>query len=264
MKILDQNRCISACEARERGYRFLYETHLHTCQSSACAHNTGYEMARAAKEAGYAGIIVTDHNWGGNTSVDRSLPWQEWVRRFELGYLDAKRYGDAHDLDVFFGYEAGYRGTEFLIYGVDAGWMAAHPELRTASVEEQYRLIHGAGGLVIHAHPFREESYIPEVRLFPEAVDGVEGVNATHSNSRSKGHNNPHFDELAVAYAAEHGLPMTAGSDIHTTQLFGGGMFFKRRLSSVEDFIGAVLSGEDYLLTNGERIFDKHGAHMPV
>ena len=123
-------------------YPFLYETHLHTSQGSACGSNSGYEMAKAAHEAGYAGIFVTDHNWGGNTAVNRSLPWEQWVREFEKGYLDAKRYGDEHDFDVFFGYEAGYGGPEFLIYGVDADWMIAHPEIREASVPEQYRLIH--------------------------------------------------------------------------------------------------------------------------
>lgn len=240
-------------------YPFLYETHLHTSQSSACSANTGYDMAKAAHEAGYAGIIVTDHNWGGNTAIDRDLPWEEWVLQFEKGYLDAKRYGDAHDFDVFFGYEAGYEGTEFLIYGVDAKWMIAHPEIRTASVEEQYRLIHEAGGMVIHAHPFREEWYIPEIRLYPDFVDGVEGVNATHSCHLSKSHNNPEYDTKAIAYAKEHKLPMTAGSDIHSIHLFGGGTAFKRRLTSIQDYCKAILSGEDYVLTNGDYVYDKFG-----
>ena len=65
-------------------YPFLYETHMHTKEASACARCSGDEMARAYKEAGYAGVIVTDHNWGGNTCVDRSLPWEEIDNRFVL------------------------------------------------------------------------------------------------------------------------------------------------------------------------------------
>lgn len=38
------------------------------------------------------------------------------------------------------------------------------------------------------------------------------------------------WDEKAIEYAKEHHLPMTAGSDIHSTNIFGGGMAFKRRL----------------------------------
>lgn len=240
-------------------YPYLYETHLHTAESSACARIGGAGMARACKEYGYTGIFVTDHNWGGNTAVDRSLLWEEWVDRFEQGYVHAAEEGERIGLDVFYGYEAGYDGTEFLVYGVDAAWMKAHPQIRTATVEEQYELIHGAGGLVIHAHPFREAGYIPDIRLYPQWVDGVEGVNATHSNTRSTAHNDPAFDRRAVAYAKKHGLPMTAGSDIHTTALFGGGVAFRRKLLSAQDYAQAVLSGEDYVLTNGEIWFDKSG-----
>lgn len=240
-------------------YPYLYETHLHTAESSACARIGGAGMARACKEYGYTGIFVTDHNWGGNTAVDRSLSWEEWVDRFTQGYVHAAEEGERIGLDVFYGYEAGYDGTEFLVYGVDAAWMKAHPQIRTATVEEQYELIHGAGGLVIHAHPFREAGYIPDIRLYPQWVDGVEGVNATHSNMRSTAHNDPDFDRRAVAYAKKHGLPMTAGSDIHTTALFGGGVAFRRKLLSAQDYAQAVLNGEDYVLTNGEIWFDKSG-----
>ena len=40
---------------------YRYETHLHTCQGSACASATGGEMARVHKNAGYSGIFITDH-----------------------------------------------------------------------------------------------------------------------------------------------------------------------------------------------------------
>ena len=36
-------------------YKYLYETHMHTNQASACGANTGREMAKAAKDYGYAG-----------------------------------------------------------------------------------------------------------------------------------------------------------------------------------------------------------------
>lgn len=240
-------------------YPYLYETHLHTSESSACAGSTGAEMARACKEYGYAGIFVTDHNWGGNTATDRRLPWEEWVDTFAQGYEHARAEGDKIGLDVFFGYEAGYHGTEFLIYGIDAAWMKAHPKLWEATVEEQYRLVHAAGGLVMHAHPYREAGYISELRLYPAWVDGVEGVNAAHSNSRSLGHTCPEFDQRAIAYARANGLPMSAGSDIHTTRLLGGGVAFRRRLTSAADYVQAILTREDYVLTDGETWYDQWG-----
>lgn len=244
---------------RIKRYPYLYETHLHTSQSSRCARSTGREMAEAAKNAGYAGIFVTDHNWYGNNRIDPALSWRAWVHEFCKGYEDARAWGEANDFAVFFGYEAGYQGTEFLIYGVDEEWLIAHPEIKDATVEEQYQLIHEAGGMVVHAHPFREEPYIPEIRLFPKAVDGVEGINATHSNPLSLSHNNPEYDVLAVDYARKHGLPITAGSDVHSSSLFGGGVAFARKITSAQDYCQAILGGEDYVLTNGVNWYDKNG-----
>lgn len=230
---------------------YLYETHMHTSESSACAHNTGAEMARAYKEADYTGIIITDHFFYGNTAVVRSLPWHEWVDRFCLGYENAKREGDKIGLQVFLGWEAGYQGTEFLVYGLDKEWLFAHPEIKDATVEEQFALVHAGGGIVVHAHPFREEEYIPKIRLFPEYVDAVEGINAMHSSENSNSHKNPLYNERALAYGKEYGLPFTAGSDQHTTNMIGGGMLFSRKLSDVHDFTRAVLSGEAVALFAG-------------
>lgn len=243
-------------------YPYLYETHMHTCESSKCAQNTGREMAKACKKVGYTGIIITDHNWYGNNCIDEKLPWKEWVEAFCRGYENAKEWGDANQLDVFFGYESCYCGTEFLIYGVDKEWLIHHPEIKDASIEEQHHLISAAGGMVIQAHPFRKEDYIPEIRLFPQQVDGVEGINATHSNRLSLHHNNPMWDEQAVAYSLANQLPMTAGSDVHTTLIFGGGVAFKRKLASIKDYCNAVLKGEDYILTNGEEWYNKQGEKL--
>lgn len=239
-------------------YKYLYETHLHTNEGSACGNNSGYEMAKAAKEYGYSGIIVTEHNWGGNSCVDRSLPWNDYVDSFIKGYEHAKEYGDQNDLDVFWGYEAGFNGTEFLIYGITPEWMKEHPEIWEATVEQQYELIHTAGGMVVQAHPFREEWYIPEVRLYPDYVDAVEGINATHSCHKSESHNNPAFDTRAIGYARENNIPMTAGSDIHSTNLFGGGVLFNKRIRSLAEYKERILAG-DYYLTNGDAVYDNLG-----
>lgn len=235
-------------------YPYLYETHLHTSQSSRCAAATGREMAQALKKAGYSGTFVTDHSWYGNHCINPSLPWGEWVHEFCRGYEDAKAWGDANDFSVFFGYESCYQGTEFLVYGVDEEWLIRHPEIRDATIEEQFLLIQQAGGIVVHAHPYRKEPYIPEIRLFPKWVHAVEGINATHSNPKSTSHNVPEYDALAMKYAKKYHLPMTAGSDVHSTSLFGGGMAFKEKLISAKDFCQRVSGGGDYVLTNGEQV----------
>ena len=245
-------------------YPYLYETHLHTSNSSACAKNSGYDMAKAAHQYGYAGIFVTDHNWGGNNAIDPNLSWRDWVYAFTAGYRDAKRYAEEHpDFDVFFAYEAGFSGTEFLIYGISPQWLMDHPQIRDASLEEHLQMVRDSGGVVIHAHPFRQAGYIKQMRLYPQLVHGVEGINATHSNSKSMKHNDKAYDARAVEYAHTHNLLMSAGSDVHGVDIFGGGVALRRRLRSVEDFCRVLLNNEDRLLTNGEEIYDKNGLSMP-
>ncbi len=222
---------------------YLYETHMHTSEASACAANTGAEMARAYKKAGYTGIIITDHFVYGNSAVDRSLPWSRWVEQFCLGYEHAKEEGDKIGLQVFFGWESGYGGPEFLVYGPDKQWLLNHPEIRDATVEEQAKLVHEGGGIVSQAHPFREAWYIKEIRTFPAYVDAAEGINASHSSFVKK-ERHPEYNERALEYARENHLPLTAGSDQHSTEMLWGGMVFSRRLEDIHDFGHAVLNRE--------------------
>ena len=238
--------------------KYLYETHMHTSEGSACAHADGANMARAYAEKGYTGIIITDHFFYGNTAADRRLGWHDWVEQFCLGYEHAKAEGDKLGLQVFFGWESGYDGTEFLIYGPDKEWLLKHPEIRDATVQEQFALIHEAGGIVSHAHPFREAPYIKEIRLFPEYVDAVEGINASHSSFAMRPDEwHEEYNERALAYAKEHNLPLTAGSDQHSTKMICGGMLFPRRLADIHEFTRAVMAGEACGLLDGTADFDQ-------
>lgn len=229
---------------------YFYDTHVHTSEGSACGKNTGAQMARAFAAAGYTGIIITDHFFYGNTAVDRALPWVEWVDRYCKGYEHAKAEGDKLGLQVFFGWEAGYGGTDFLIYGLDRQWLISHPEIRDATLEEQFRLVHEDNGIIIQAHPYREAPYIPEIRTYPDLVDGVEGINASHCNPvQTERH--PEYNEKALAYAKRYRLPLTAGSDQHSVDMLWGGMKFDRKLQDIHDFCRAVLNREVVQLLDG-------------
>lgn len=230
-------------------FPYAYETHLHTREGSACAVDSGSDVAKAYKEAGYTGVIITDHFFYGNTAVDRKLPWSDWVEGYCKGYEIAKKTGDKIGLQVFFGWEAGYNATDFLVYGLDKEWLLLHPEIRDATVEEQYNIVHEYGGMIIHAHPFREEDYISEIRLFPEYVDGVEGINAKHVRRCADASGISSFDTKAQEYARKYDFPMTGGSDVHNSkELYGGGMVFGRKLENIQDYIKAVKSREGRLL----------------
>ena len=212
---------------------FLYETHMHTCQASACGRSTGKEHARYYQSIGYTGIIMTDHFFGGNTAVDRSLPWEERVDWFWQGYEDAKEEGDRIGLDVFFGLEQNYAGDEYLIYGLTKDYMKAHPEMERWTRRQQLEAVHAAGGCVIQAHPFRMRRYMEKIRLGLRYCDGIEVANAG---------NEPLDDARAIRLGQELGLVMTAGTDNHCSpcpQAFG--VSLEKRLTSIEDYVNIIM-----------------------
>lgn len=221
---------------------YIYETHLHTKEASACSVLSGAEQARIYKKAGYSGIIVTDHLFNGNTSIPDKLPWRERIDMFSRGYENAKKEGEKIGLSVFFGWESNYDGTEFLILGLDKQWMINHPKMLSWSIEEQYNNVKAAGGYVVHAHPFRIRSYIKEVRLFPDYIDAVETHNV--------GNGNIDFDKQAAAYAKKHNLPAFAGTDAHGFEKERIGMGFNKKLNDIHEFLDKVKSGDYQLIVN--------------
>lgn len=223
---------------------YKYETHMHTSEGSACASSTGAEMALAHKQAGYEGIFVTDHFFNGNTAVPKDLPWEERVARFCLGYEHAKETGDQIGLQVYFGFEYAYHGAEFLVYNLDKQWLIAHENLDQLPPREALELMHQGGAFIIQAHPFRERDYIDHIQLFPRDIDGVEAINAAHL-----GEEGGRMNARAFAYAKMFDLPVTAGSDSHSTKkLFSGGVAFPQRLEQPLDYLAYIRSGNVTLL----------------
>ena len=212
---------------------FLYETHMHTCQGSACGESTGKEQARFYREQGFTGIIITDHFFGGNTAVNRALPWEERIDLFWRGYEDAKEEGDRIGLDVFFGLEQNFAGDEYLVYGLDKAYMKAHPEMEKWTRRQQLEEVHRAGGCVIQAHPFRIRHYMDRIRLGELFCDGIEAANYG---------NDPLDDARAWRYGMEKGMVMTAGSDCHRApakELFG--VVLEKRLTSIRDYVKIIM-----------------------
>jgi len=242
---------------------YIYETHMHTCQASACGRSTGKEHARFYKAAGYTGIIMTDHFFRGNTAVDRRLPWEVRIDRFWSGYEDAKEEGDRIGLDVFFGLEQNFQGDEYLIYGLTKEYMKAHPEMEHWTRRQQLEEVHKAGGCVIQAHPFRIRGYMDRIRLGQRFCDGIEAANAG---------NEPLDDARAYLFGRELGLVMTAGSDNHLSPAaVTYGVKLKKRLTSILDYvkiikdkeeIGLLVPEERLVLPGHTEIDERHKAYM--
>lgn len=213
-----------------------YETHLHTSETSACASATGAAQAMFYKSKGYRGIFVTDHFLNGNTTVPNELNWEEQVEKFCLGYENAKKCGDEIGLDVFFGWEYSYKGTDLLTYGLSKEWLLKNPKILELDVNSYCDYVRDEGGLIVHAHPFREASYISMIRLLPRKCDGCEIVNSNRTGLENK---------MALLYAENYNLLPLAGSDNHTAaQETLNGIVFEKRLSDEKEFVELVKKKE--------------------
>lgn len=221
---------------------YLYETHLHTSESSACGRTSGPDYVSAYLEHGYDGIFVTDHFWSGNTCVSRELEWNKWVESYCEAWIKTKAEGERQGLSVFFGWESTYgTGEDFLIYGLGPDWLCNHPDLVSLSQREQYECVKNDGGLVVQAHPFRERFYMREIQLHPHHCDAWEVANAGNS---------PAMDKNAYEYALRCGLTMTCGSDIHYLgQLKDGNVFpmiTDKPLNTEMDYVRLIKSGSGW------------------
>lgn len=181
--------------------------HCHTAEVSACAKGTAVEIIDFYKKAGYDGVVITDHFLNGSNRIDKTLPWEERIYLMEEGYRRAAERGKEVGIDVFYAWEYSFRGTDFLIYGLDTQWLLDHPKYEEATLNEVADLAHERGAFVAHAHPFREAFYIDMIRLLPRHVDAVETLNACRTDFEN---------DKADEYADNYGLLKICGSDNHS------------------------------------------------
>ena len=212
---------------------FKYEMHLHTSACSRCAKSTGEEFVEKAKKLGFAGFVLANHFYHGNTAISRDLPWRDFVGGYAKDYENTKKYAEKYDIDVFFGFEESYgeRGNHVLIYGLSPDVVADTPEFRDMSIAEICDFVHENKGFLAFAHPYRDLSVLNDPGPYPDMryADAIEVFNAGNS---------PESNRLAFEYAKKSGVQTIAGSDTHRTSSFGqGGLIFTRRLYTPENLV---------------------------
>ena len=183
-------------------------------------------------------MVITDHFYYGNTAIDRDLDWKSFVDSFCDGYYRAKAEGDKMGFDVFFGFEQKfYDGTdEYLIYGISPEWLKDHPEIKDMDRLSFFKTIKAAGGFIIQAHPFRQRSYISDIRLALDNVDAIEVLNLGDEEI---------FSRRSYEYAKILGLPMTGGSDIHSIIHAHdvAGVALDKKVSTIHELIEKIREG---------------------
>jgi hypothetical protein len=67
------------------------------------------------------------------------------------------------------------------------------------------------------------------------------------------------WDPKAIELAQANSKPITAGSDVHSTVIFGGGVLSDHELNGPQDYISLILGSDMYLLTDGVCVRDRYG-----
>lgn len=185
----------------------LFDTHVHTDEVSRCAQMPAADVVRHYADAGYDGLIVTDHLSRHTFAHMENADWNAKIDHFLTGYhlalAQSKQYTD---FTVLLGAEVRLdcdADNDYLLYGVSEAFLRSAPDILQMSFESMASLVREHGLLLVQAHPFRECMQIADWRL----LDGVEVFNGNPSHES----NNP----IADAWAERHGLLKTSGSDFH-------------------------------------------------
>jgi len=207
---------------------YRYEMHLHTSNVSSCGKVCASEAVRLYADAGYTGIVITDHYYEGYFNGLTGLNWEDKLGRFLEGYESAVATGKKLGLVVLLGLELRFEenSNDYLVYGVTQDFLLAYPELFRLGLAAFRNLTKDQGIMIYQAHPFR----MGMKRAAPTELDGVEVFNGNlRHNSRN---------HSAVRFAQKHALQAISGSDFHQVGDQGrGGIVLPQKITTTQELV---------------------------
>ena len=221
-----------------------FEMHAHTSECDKYAGLSGAELVRSYDEAGYRGIVITDHyfslfyDWFADELAEADH--RRIIERYLRGYYAARNEAEKRNFTVLCGAEVRFDHTinDFLVYGLEEEDLFRLPLLnRLRNVEELVETLPDHA-VVVQAHPFRDNMTV----MSPTALFGIEVHN---------GGTDPFRNQMARMYAEHYGKAMTSGSDIHHIKaLASGGIETARDITCARDLVDVLRCG-DYSLIGG-------------
>ena len=229
---------------------YLYELHLHTMETSRCGRSPAVEMVEAYAKAGYTGIVVTDHFVNGNSHASTQKTWKEKMDALLKGYKIAKATGERLGIKVYLGWEFTYQGNsseDYVTLGLDEDFLYNQAiDCDQWCIERYAKVVHDAGGILVHVHPYREAFYIS--KNTPVMREGICDAIEVYNGGNPRGTD---YDEKALSYAQKFNYPMVAGSDTHhvtTTNI--GCVGFDNDPKTYKELCEYIVMGKAHLIRN--------------
>lgn len=221
---------------------FRYELHCHTSEVSRCGTVSGADAARMYKEAGYDGLVITDHYSPMTFSPLTVMRPQTAADFYMSGYRSALTQAD-ENFTVLLGMELRYYATanDYLVFGVTEDFLKNSGNLMAMYPRRFYKKTHESGLIVVQAHPFREMM----IRTNPKYLDGCEVYNGKQKSSSESAN--------AERWSEENNMQVrTSGSDFHREKnLAMGGIETDRPIKNNAQLLQVLKSGEFSLIKNG-------------
>lgn len=224
-----------------KGLKMAYklELHAHTSEISRCASATAEVLVEKYRNAGYNGVVITNHF---DPETLEALPGDTWASKVR-SYGDAVRHAAdvAADIDIFFGCELRMRENmnDYLLFGVSEEFLASSPDIFSLGIKKLHEFCNENGISVYQAHPFRNRMTICDPRM----IDGIEVFNG------HRGHDSR--NEIAARWAERYGLPVSSGSDFHDPfSAVNAGIETDFRIASQNELREVLQSGSFRLLTD--------------
>lgn len=219
---------------------YKYEIHAHTQNTSWCGDIDAKDLVEKYKEAGYSGIVITDHYSPMTFHISEFFNKKKAIDHFLEGYRKAKKY-ETDDFTVLLGMELRFYATvnDYLVYGVSEEMLYELPFLLKTYIKRASNMLRERGCLFLQAHPFRKMI----TRANPRYLDGVEVFN---------GKADKEANDNSLKWAEEINTPvMTSGSDCHRESGVGlGGIITTEPIKSNEDLLRILKSGKYELIKN--------------
>jgi len=222
---------------------YKYELHSHTSECDRDAHLSAKELVHLYKEAGYDGMVITDHYierfytlWFPEDV--KGLTHEQQVTRWLRGFRTAREEGEKIGFTVLPGAEVRFDDypNDYLLYGLHEDFFYTVPRLNELKDVQELLSLMPEDVCVVHAHPFRDGMAVAT----PRGLFGIEVYNGGTEKFRN---------QMARQFADHYALAMTSGSDIHDmSRLAKGGIMTERRISTPEDLSAVLRSGEYRLI----------------
>lgn len=218
------------------------ETHCHTKGVSPCADCDDDIMVKKYADAGYGGVVITNHLSEYSYSRLTGDSHKEKTDSYFNGYHNVREKLIKAGLKVFWGVEvrAYYKGGEFaeyILYGLDEKDMYDNPPFYTFTQRELFLFAEKKNAFMYEAHPFRTKVTCGD----PALMHGAEAFNG-HS-----GHFN--YNALADDFCERNSLIKMSGTDHHHEyQPLTAGIYIPENVNDEKSLT-------DFLFKNDFRLF---------